>query len=74
MHALIVCCYFPLLFLIQSDKVNVTSVKHNPLVNMTINWTDEMAADYKQYKDDVTKVFPECRLSKATTVAVSKMS
>ena len=51
--------------------MNVTSVKNNPLANMTIDWTDKMAADFRKYEGGVKTVFPRCRLSKATTVAVS---
>ena len=44
---------------------------HNPLVNMTIDWTDEMASDFKKYESEVKNVFPRCRLSKDTTVEVN---
>jgi len=44
---------------------------HNPLVNMTIDWTDEMASDFKKYESKVKNVFPRCRLSKDTTVEVN---
>lgn len=44
---------------------------HNPLVNMTIDWTDEMASDFKKYESEVKNVFPRCSLSKDTTVEVN---
>ena len=44
---------------------------HNPLVNMTIDWTNEMASDFKKYESEVKNVFPRCRLSKETTVEVN---
>ena len=43
---------------------------HNPLVNMTIDWTNEMVSDFKKYESEVKNVFPRCRLSKDTTVEV----
>lgn len=57
-----------------SGKVNVTSVWRNPLVNMTIDWTDQMGADFRKYNSDVKKVFPSCRLTPATTTAVGDNS
>lgn len=45
-------------------------MNHNPLVNMAIDWTDEMASDFKKYGDDVKAVFTECGLHNLT-VAVS---
>ncbi|CAH3194021.1 unnamed protein product [Porites evermanni] len=54
------------------DKANVTSWMYNPLVNMTIDWTDEMASDFKKYESEVKNVFPRCRLSKDTTVEDTK--
>ena len=59
-----------LLFFI-SDDVNVTSKNRNPLVNMNIEWTDEMVSDFKKYEADVKAVFPACGLYNWTTVAVS---
>lgn len=44
---------------------------HNPLVNITIDWTDEMVSDFKKYESEVKNLFPRCRLSKDTTVEVN---
>lgn len=49
----------------------MTNPNHNPLVGMDINWTDEMASDFRKYKNDVKDVFPVCGLLNLTTVAVS---
>lgn len=46
---------------------------HNPLVNMTIDWTGEVASDFKKYESEVKNVFPRCRLSKDTTVEVNSI-
>ena len=54
--------------------MKVTTPKQNPLANMTFDWTEEMAADYRKYEDDVKTVFPGCRFTNATTVVVSRMS
>ena len=51
----------------------MTSVSHNPLVDMNIDWTEEMVADLRKYESEVKSVLPVCPFSNATTVAVSKM-
>ena len=59
------------LFLFISADVSVTSRKRNPLVNMNIEWTDQMVSDFKKYEEDAKAVFPVCGLYNITTVAVS---
>ncbi|XP_078363554.1 DBH-like monooxygenase protein 1 [Oculina patagonica] len=54
------------------DDVNVTSRYRNPLVNMNIEWTDQMVSDFKKYEADVKAVLPVCGLYNVTTVADTK--
>ncbi|KAL9979556.1 hypothetical protein ACROYT_G017234 [Oculina patagonica] len=56
----------------NGDDVNVTSRYRNPLVNMNIEWTDQMVSDFKKYEADVKAVLPVCGLYNVTTVADTK--
>ncbi|KAM7434750.1 DBH-like monooxygenase protein 1 [Porites harrisoni] len=53
--------YFP--------NVNVTRRFRNPLVNMEIQWTDEMANDFRKYLSEVETLIPRCWLRNLTSVA-----
>lgn len=45
----------------------------NPLVKMDIDWTEEIAADFRRYQSDVETVIPGCWLysRNISSVAVS---
>ena len=53
-----------------SPNVNVTGRFWNPLVYMEIQWTDEMANDFRKYLSEVETMIPRCWLKNLTSVAV----
>ena len=53
-----------------SPNVNVTGRFWNPLVYMEIQWTDEMANDFRKYLSEVETLIPRCWLRNLTSVAV----
>ncbi|XP_022806766.1 DBH-like monooxygenase protein 1 [Stylophora pistillata] len=49
--------------------VSLTSPRRNPMTKMSFDWTDEMVADFKEYNEDVQRVFPRCGIRRYSSVA-----
>lgn len=50
---------------------SLTSPYRNPMTKTSLDWTDEMVADFREYNEEVQRVFPRCGIRKFYSVAVS---
>ena len=41
------------------------------MTKTSLDWTDEMVADFREYNEEVQRVFPRCGIRKFSSVAVS---
>lgn len=50
---------------------SLTSPYRNPMTKTSLDWTNEMVADFREYNEEVQRVFPRCGIRKFSSVAVS---
>ncbi|XP_066019013.1 LOW QUALITY PROTEIN: DBH-like monooxygenase protein 1 [Pocillopora verrucosa] len=48
---------------------SLTSPYRNPMTKTSLDWTDEMVADFREYNEEVQRVFPRCGIRKFSSVA-----